>query len=123
VQADVLEWVKVIGPLVLSWPVVGLVAVMMFRKRIGLVLDQFAKGDVSRAKFGPVEIERRLSTLADQGQQAVTKLNRLNQLMAESRLLELEITYSMFGASFTEEQREKMHSQIDELSKLTGAGG
>lgn len=39
--------------------------------------------------------------------------------MAESRLLELEITEASFGPVFSEEQREKMRQQIDELRRLT----
>ena len=121
-QVDVLEWVRVTGPLVLSWPVVCLITLMLFRKPIGLILGQFTSGDIQRAKVGPVEIERQLSSLAEQGHQAVTSLNRINHLMAESRLLELEITDSMFGPVFTDAQRQRMRSQIDELRELTDAG-
>jgi len=45
-------------------------------------------------------------------------MNRLNELMAESRLLELEITDSMFGSIFTDEQRERMRNQIEELRNI-----
>ena len=39
--------------------------------------------------------------------------------MAESRLLELEITEGNFGAVFTKEQRQRMQNHIDKLRKLT----
>ena len=40
--------------------------------------------------------------------------------MAESRLLELEITEGNFGTVFSAEQRKRMNAQIEELRKLTG---
>jgi hypothetical protein len=39
--------------------------------------------------------------------------------MAESRLLELEITDSLFSTMLTEKQRSKMLSHIEELKNLT----
>lgn len=121
-QSDILEWFKVIGPVLFSWPVVGFIALVLFHKPLTLIFGQFTSGDLRRAKVGPVEIERELSELAKQGHQAVGKLNRINELMAESRLLELQITHSMFGACFSDEQRGRMESQIDELRSLTGGG-
>jgi len=116
---EVFEWVKVIGSLIFSWPVILLFALVIFRKPLHKLIDQMTGVDVKRAKVGPVEIERELSNLAREGKQAVETMNRLNILMAESRLLELEITYNMFGPMFSAEQRERMHQQIDELRELT----
>jgi hypothetical protein len=39
--------------------------------------------------------------------------------MAESRLLELEITEGTFGPMFSDEQHARMKQQIDELRQLT----
>ena len=116
---EVFERVKVIGSLIFSWPVILLFALVIFRKPLHKLIDQMTGVDVKRAKVGPVEIERELSNLAREGKQAVETMNRLNILMAESRLLELEITYNMFGPMFSAEQRERMHQQIDELRELT----
>lgn len=69
-----------------------------------------------------IEIERELNRLAEQGQQAVSNLNRLNELMAESRLLELEITQQTFSRVFTDEQRERMAMHIEEFRRLTNKG-
>jgi len=38
--------------------------------------------------------------------------------MAESRLLELEITEKNFGSVFSTEQREKLNSHIAELKNI-----
>jgi hypothetical protein len=114
-----LEWVKVIAPLLISWPVFGLIALVLFRKHILKLIEQFTNADVRKAKIGPIELERELTKLAEQGQEAVSKLNRLNELMAESRLLELEITEGGFGPIFTNEQQAKLRAQIDEFRTLT----
>jgi len=95
------------------------VALIIFRKPLHKLIDQLTGTDVKRAKVGPVEIERELGNLAKEGKQAVETMNRLNILMAESRLLELEITDGMFGSIFSPAQRQRMREQIDELRKLT----
>ena len=42
--------------------------------------------------------------------------------MAETRLLELEITDNHFGRHFSPEQRNQMKKQIEELHRLTDKG-
>jgi len=112
-----LEWMKVAGPLLLSWPVAALVIALLFRRPLLRLLDRFTTSDQAKAEFGPVKIE--LGKLVEQGQIAVGTLNRLNLLMAESRLLELEITEANFGRVFSAEQRARMKAHIDELRQLT----
>jgi chromosome condensin MukBEF MukE localization factor len=68
-------------------------------------------------------LEAELARVAEQGQQAVTELNRITELMAESRLLELEITNSMFGALLDDRQLEKMRGHIEEFRRLTKKAG
>jgi hypothetical protein len=46
-------------------------------------------------------------------------MNELTHIMAESRLLELEITENMFGSLLSKEQRDRMQKHIDYLSRLT----
>ncbi|MEW5987866.1 MAG: hypothetical protein AB1791_14625 [Chloroflexota bacterium] len=122
-QAGALEWIKTIGSLLFSWPMVGLITVVIFRKPLLQILQQFTNADLRKVKAGPIEIERDLKELATQGQQAVANLNRISELMAESRLLELEIFHqSIGGILLTDEQRQKMQSQIEELRKLTQKG-
>jgi len=105
--------------IILSWPTVALVAIFVFMKQLSQLVDRLIHSDTGKARIGPVEIE--LGKLAEQGQQAVDKLNRINYLMAESRLLELQITEAMpmFSMVSTEEHRSRMTSQIEELKKLT----
>jgi hypothetical protein len=121
-SSEILEWVKAIGALICSWPTVVVFALFVFRKPLFELIKQFTGPEVKKAKVGPVEIERELGELAEKGKQAVENVNRLSQLMAESRLLELEITAGMFGTVFSAEQRQRMQKHIDELRKLTQSG-
>ena len=118
-SSELLNWVEIIGSLVFSWPVMITLALIVFRKPLYRLVEQMTGVDVKRAKFGPVEIERELKSLAYEGRQAVDVMNQINVIMAESRLLELEITESLFGAMFSEDQRIKMQQHIAELRKLT----
>jgi hypothetical protein len=118
-QAITLEWIKTIFGILLSWQVLGFIAILFFRKPVHQLFEQFTKGDLKKMKVGEIEFEREINKLAEQGQQAVSNLNRTNELMAESRLLELEITRSMFGGMFSEEQRKTLLRQIEELRTLT----
>jgi hypothetical protein len=110
-----LEWFKVLGPIILSWPVVGLVTALVFRKPLLDIFEHFSKG--GEAEIGPLKIK--LGKLAEEGKEAVGRLNRTTELMAESRLLELEITSQMFGSIFSNEQQARLKKQIEELHSLT----
>jgi hypothetical protein len=106
--SEVLNWVKIIGGLVISWPVVVLIVTLIFRRPLLRFFDRFIRSDEgSKLEVASVKIE--LGKLARDGQDAVTNLNRINLLMAESRLLELEITETTFGPLFSDEQRERMN--------------
>jgi len=112
-----MQELKEILQLVVSWPVATVVSVLVLRRPLQKLIDRLISSETGKAKIGPIEVE--LGKLAKVGQQAVSKLNRINYLMAESRLLELEITEGNFGPVFSKEQRDRMKQQIDELKKLT----
>jgi hypothetical protein len=118
-QSASLEWTKTIGSFLLSWPVIILMIALIFRKPLLRLLERFTSSDEGRAEIGPIKIE--LGKLVREGQDAVNNLNRLNVLMAESRLLELEITEGTFGPMFSDEQHARMKQQIDELRQLTAS--
>lgn len=117
--SETLEWVTAIGSMLFSWPTVGLFALIVFHKPLLEIFQRFASTDLHKAKVGPFEIERELTKLSVQGQEAITNLNRINELMAESRLLELEITDKMFRSVLSDDQQEKMRNHIEEFRKLT----
>jgi hypothetical protein len=54
----ILEWVKILGPILISWPVVGLIAILIFRKPLLALAHRFTGEDVQRVKFGSIELER-----------------------------------------------------------------
>ena len=103
--------------ILISWPTATIITVLVLRKQIEKLVERLIKSDSGKAKVGPIEIE--LGKLAEKGRQAVDNLNRINYLMAESRLLELEITEGKFGLVFSSEQRKRMQDHIEELKKLT----
>ena len=102
---------------IISWPTSAIISVLVLRKPIRNLVERLINSESGKAKVGPVEIE--LGKLAEDGQQIVQSLNRLNLVMAESRLLELEITEGNFGPVFSTEQRDRMQKHIEELKRLT----
>jgi hypothetical protein len=114
-----MDWITLILPLVLSWPVVALVILLILRRPLLSLLSRFGTGAGSEAELGPLKIK--LGGLARDGETAVGRLNRISELMAESRLLELEITSSTFGSMFTDEQQRRMATQMEELRRLTSS--
>lgn len=59
-----------------------------------------------------------LEKLNERGTDSVEKLEKLNKLMAESRLLEIEITSMTFGRVFNSEQQRKMEDHIRRFKEL-----
>jgi hypothetical protein len=112
-----MDLLKEILKIIFSWPMVAIVTVIVLRKPIKSLVDRLIQSESGKAKVGPIEVE--LGKLAEKGEKVMTNLSRLNQLMGESRLLELEITEGKFGPFFTDEQRSRMQKHIEELKKLT----
>ena len=108
---------KEILEILISWPAAMIVAVLVFRKPLVQLVERLIDSGSGRARVGPVEIE--LGRIAEEGATAVETLRRLNVLMAESRLLELEITEEKWSSAFSPEQRSRMKEQIKELRTLT----
>jgi len=61
---------------------------------------------------------RQVDDLTRSGQVAVDRLDRLTEVMAESRLLELEITSGMFGMLLSADQTARMQRQIETLKNI-----
>jgi DNA-directed RNA polymerase beta subunit len=59
-----------------------------------------------------------LEKLNERGTDAVDKLEKLNKLMAESRLLEIEITSMTFGRFFNPDQQKRMEDHIKRFKEL-----
>ena len=54
----IIEWVKTLGPILISWPVVGLIAILVFRKPLLALADKFTGDGVQRVRFGSIELVR-----------------------------------------------------------------
>ena len=111
--------VKEILEILISWPTATILVVVVLRRPLTRLIERLARSDSAvEAQLGPAVI--RLGQVAEKGDRAVTSFERLSVLMAESRLLELEITEGKFGTDFSADQRKRMNAQIEELRKLTG---
>lgn len=64
------------------------------------------------------DIHPNLREITASGKRAVETIYRLNKIMAESRILELEITTSMFSQIFTRVQQDQMLKHINELKQI-----
>ena len=53
----ILEWIKVLGPILLSWPVVALLVVILFKASLLNLLERFTDSTGSKAEIGPIKIE------------------------------------------------------------------
>lgn len=112
--SESLAWFQAVTSLVVSWPIVVLFIVMVFRQRLLRLFDRLLSGEQGRVEVAGIKLE--LGKLVREGQSAVHSLHRLNILMAKSRLLELEITKA-FSPVFTDEQNARMTHQIAELER------
>lgn len=52
-----LEWVKVVGPIFISWPVIALVFLLIFRAKLNKLFESFLNSSGSKAEIGPLRIE------------------------------------------------------------------
>lgn len=53
----ILEWIKVLGPILLSWPMVALLVVILFKSPLLTLMDRFTETGGSKAEIGPIKIE------------------------------------------------------------------
>jgi hypothetical protein len=56
-EHSLFDWVSVLGPILLSWPLLIVVALLFFYKPIFALLDHLANQNIQKAKIGPFEIE------------------------------------------------------------------
>lgn len=53
----ILEWIKVVGPIVISWPTVVLIFIFLFKALLLALLKRFTESEGSKAEIGPFKIE------------------------------------------------------------------
>lgn len=52
----ILEWVKVVGPIIISWPIVALIFILLFKVPLLRLLKRFSESEGSTAEIGPIKI-------------------------------------------------------------------
>jgi hypothetical protein len=111
-----LEYLKVIGGLLLSWPVIILIIAVAFRKPLGELIGQLHKG-----KIGPLQFEA-FDRLVERGNSSLSTTERLNIEIAESRITELEATSAVLSGDLDALSRKK--EEIDaHVTKLRATIG
>ena len=117
---SILEWVKVIGPILISWPAAVLIVALVLRGQIEKLVDAFVKGDGGSLEFGSLKME--LGKVVEDGQDAVDRLRRINETTAQSRVLELEIMMSSAASIFLDSaQKERIEDLIKTFHSLLGS--
>lgn len=53
----ILEWIKVLGPIIISWPMVALLVVLLFKAPLLNLINRFTESTGSKAELGPIKIE------------------------------------------------------------------
>ncbi|MGY6410020.1 MAG: hypothetical protein ACXIUV_03180 [Alkalilacustris sp.] len=66
-----IEWARLVAETLFAWPVAAVLISIIFRRSIG----EFLK-DVKSAKFGPIELERRIDQIK-RDTELIRELNRL----------------------------------------------
>ncbi|MBW4462135.1 MAG: hypothetical protein KME47_18115 [Nodosilinea sp. WJT8-NPBG4] len=95
---SILDWISVLGPVLLSWPLVITVALLFFYRPLYDLLDKFSSNNIQKAKIGPIEIEEAEQTYVESLKFLLTsfvseqELNHLKQLNTEGDSVPYEST-------------------------------
>ncbi|MGP1386553.1 MAG: hypothetical protein ACTS2F_23545 [Thainema sp.] len=103
------DWISVVGPMLLSWPLVIALVLVFFRKPLFNLLEKVSGNNVQKAKIGPFEIEEAKQTYVESLKLLLTsfvspnELKQLQQLDEENgdgrkNSLHYEITPECKGA-------------------------
>lgn len=95
---SIFDWVSVLGPILLSWPLVITVVLLLFYKPLFNLLEKFSNNNIQKAKIGPFEIEEAEQPYAESLKLLLTslvseqELNHLKQLDTEDDSVPYENT-------------------------------
>jgi hypothetical protein len=107
----VLEYIEVIGGLFLSWPIVILIGLLIFRVELGKFVAHLRSG-----KVGPLEFQA-FERLVERGHSSLSTVEQLNIEIARSRIVELEITQTLMPRPEFEKNIERLKGLIAELDR------
>ena len=106
---NVLEWIRVVGPIVVSWPAIGLIAVLLFRKPLLGVIERFSQSQEGEAELGPLKIKLGAPVLPPQYSKAPTEqrsetidlsdtIGRIGDQGPEGTVVGFTVAYAMQSA-------------------------
>lgn len=55
-ESSLLEWIKALGPIVISWPIVAILFIIIFHNPLLKLFDRFIASEESTASLGPLKI-------------------------------------------------------------------
>jgi hypothetical protein len=114
--SEALEYTKIVSGAVLSWPVVFVVVIYVFREPLHALFAATAEYRISKLRVGGLTVE--LNELRREGKEAVDRFNQLSLLMAESRIIEWEITAQTVGALLPADKVAEMEKKLDRMREL-----
>ena len=94
-----LEWVKVPGPLVFSWPVAIFILAALFRDLIRKLANRLIASSDAKAEFGPLKVQ--LGSIAKDSQDVLERLNKLLELSARHKIFTNEVLTGQLAHRFT----------------------
>lgn len=105
-------WMSLEGflSIIVSWPTFAILALIILRDSIRKVLNGIVEFEILGIRF---------RKLAEQGERTITNAERINVLIAESRIIETKIFLREFRDRLTEERRQELEMNLDELEKIT----
>lgn len=80
---SILDWISVLGPILLSWPLVIVIVLLFFYRPLFNLLEKFSSNNIQKAKIGPFEIEESEQAYVESLKMLLTTLvtdNELNHL-------------------------------------------
>lgn len=61
-----------------------------------------------------------VAQIAAKGEEMIARMHKIMEIIAESRILELEITQGMFGALLGPDKTERLHRDLERLKNILG---
>ncbi|MEJ2200150.1 MAG: C1 family peptidase [Desulfuromonadaceae bacterium] len=73
-MSKILEWIKVLGPIIISWPMVALLVVLLFKDPLLKLIYRFTESSGSKAELGPIKIELGSPVLPPQYREVTSRI-------------------------------------------------
>ncbi|WP_035992399.1 hypothetical protein [Leptolyngbya sp. KIOST-1] len=109
---SIFDWVSVLGPILLSWPLLITVVLLFFYRPLFSLLEKFSNSNIQKAKIGPVELEESKQTYVES-----LKL-LLTSFVSESELHHLQ----QLDTDQDAESFDHSADLIGDLKRLTSLG-